>query len=39
MQYLVHSAASQLGGGDDADIRNPVFPHMDQTLRRLQRRH
>jgi hypothetical protein len=40
MQYLVHSAPSNAGSAvDDAGIRNPVFPHMDQALRRLQRSH
>lgn len=35
--YLVHSLPPS--GSPDAAIRNPVFPHMERTLRALPQKH
>jgi hypothetical protein len=40
MRYLAHTGQAHEPAPGDADgIRNPVFPHMEHTLRAMRRGH
>jgi hypothetical protein len=39
LPYLVLALQARPDAPEDAAIRNPVFPQMETTLRKLRRRH
>ena len=39
VQYLAHGPTSDVKPGDLGSIRNPVFPHMDPSLRPMRSGH